>query len=146
MTRVQFYTLDSDDRNECLKQACRLTERAYAEGRKVQLIVDDLDTARQLDTLLWTFHDLAFVPHALEPQNAASSWPVVISRTQHPDDPRDYLVNLGARLPDSLDTVQEIAEIVIESGKQAARERYRSYQKQGAQLAHHHLGPGGAVP
>lgn len=144
MTQVHFFTLDLADRNACLMQACRLAERAYLDGRRVQLMVDDLDTARALDSLLWTFHDLAFVPHAVEPQECAA-WPVLISRAARPDERCDYLINLGCRQPEAGEALQDIAEIVDENGKEAARERYRSYQKQGAKLAHHKLGPDGTV-
>ena len=63
--RVDFYLLDRSDVESKLLCACKVAGKAYQQGLKVFIRASDLEQARQLDRLLWSYHPASFVPHQL---------------------------------------------------------------------------------
>jgi DNA polymerase-3 subunit chi len=60
MAEIRFYTL-ADGGPPRLRQVCALTEKAFRDGERVLVWLDDAAALAQFDNLLWTFG--SFVPH-----------------------------------------------------------------------------------
>ena len=135
MTRVDFYVLESTDREGFV---CRLTEKAWRLGHQVLLLVADDGAARQLDELLWTFNDQAFVPHERCGTHLPAA-PVLIAPNRDPGNTDDLLINLTDAVPSFFSRFHRVAEIVDtdENHRQTARQRYRFYQQRGYPLHRH---------
>jgi DNA polymerase-3 subunit chi len=130
VVRLDFHTDVADP----LVYGCRLLRKAYRRGLKV-VVCGDADRLSRLDTLLWTFEQLEFVPHArlragerTDPAllrhtpiwlaDAAAAWPDA-----------DVVVNLG-ELPLAEPTrFGRVVEIVggEPADRQAGRARWRHY-------------------
>lgn len=134
MSRIQFYHNTEDP----LALACELTARAVAGGRRVALRLPDADTARRIDQLLWSFEQLAFVPHVAVDSPLAGETPVVIGvagvTTPWPE--RDLLFNLARDVAPDFAEFHTVVEIVgqDEASKQPARARWMHYKKAGHPL------------
>ena len=75
MTSIDFYFNASDK----LQVACRLAAKALRSGRKLLIFAPDGETARNVDRMLWTWPQIAFVPHCMAHEPAASRTPVLIT-------------------------------------------------------------------
>jgi DNA polymerase III subunit chi len=63
MSEIRFYTLADSGGPLRLKQVCALTEKAFRDGERVLVWLEDAAALTQFDNLLWTFGDRSFVPH-----------------------------------------------------------------------------------
>jgi DNA polymerase-3 subunit chi len=63
MAEIRFYTLADTGGPLRLKQVCMLVEKAFRDGERVLVWLDDAAALTQFDNLLWTFGDRSFVPH-----------------------------------------------------------------------------------
>lgn len=128
--RLEFHTDIADP----LGYSCRLLRKAYRRGLKV-VVCGEPETLSRLDTLLWTFEQLEFVPHArlrgaerpdatllqhtaIWLADAAASWPHA-----------DVVVNLGEQPIAEPARFERIIEIVGDgqADRQAGRARWRHY-------------------
>lgn len=134
MTRVDFYLACNGTGREPL--ACRLADTAYRRGHKIFLWTPEAQIGG-LDALLWTFSDTSFIPHA--PSIALSDEPVVIG-SQIPAE-GDVLIPLFADPPSTWSQFARILEPVgdSEAEKEASRERFRYYRRQGLHPTVHTL-------
>jgi DNA polymerase-3 subunit chi len=140
--RVQFYVLPGADARARLKLACRLTEEAYLAGQCVYVWLDDPLELQQFDELLWTFSDRSFVPH--ERYQNAQQWqqtPVLLSCEAQPQQPFDWLLNLGADVPTAASQARQITEVIDggEPSRQAGRARFRQYRERGLTPETHNI-------
>jgi DNA polymerase-3 subunit chi len=139
--QIDFYTLSAPDRRARLVAACRLAEKACAQGlRAVVRTASPAETA-EVDELLWTFADGSFIPHGVwpaEPDFAAVT-PVLVGMNALPESHRDVLINLGADAPADFSAYARVCDVVggDEDGRQAGRRRWRTYREAGcAPTAH----------
>ena len=141
MQRVDFYILPDNDPLD--RFVCQLAGKAFQSGSKLFIQTDDTATAARLDDLLWTYHDISFIPHQVLDPRSTPDTPILIG-TADAEPPVDFdvLLNLGSDLPVKLDRYQRILEIVGGDVEriQLARERYRSYRSQGCELHDHKIG------
>jgi len=139
VTRIDFYLLESAEPERFV---CRLTEKAWRLGHKVLLLVVDDRAAAQLDQLLWTFSDQAFVPHERCGGQPAAA-PVRIAPNCDPGAMDDLLINLTDEVPAFFSRFHRVAEIVDqnEDRRLHARQRYRFYQQRGYPLHRHTIDP-----
>lgn len=134
MTRVQFYHNTPDT----LALACELTARAYGGGRQVVLRMADTAAAQEIDSQLWRFDPLAFVPHVMVGAALANETPVIIAAA--PDNGawphHDMLFNLAADVPHDCEAFRMVVEIVgqSEEDKVPARLRWQHYKSRGLHL------------
>lgn len=131
MPRVQFY----HNAEQPLALACELTARAFAGGRRVAIRVTDDATAGRLDQLLWTFEQLAFIPHVSSRSPLASKTPVLIDSAVAPRTwaHHDLLFNLAADIPSDFAEFRGLIEIIgqSEADKAPARARWTHYKQHG---------------
>lgn len=150
MTKVDFYLLENETRNGLLRFACQLTEKIVSLGHRVHLHTANNQTAEHLDQLLWSFSELAFLPHqrvdADHPLDTDHPTPVTIGTVGDHSDPlhcEDVLVNLDAEVPLWFSRFSRVTEFVSgdDAERQSARERYRFYRDRGYNLDMHPINP-----
>jgi len=127
MTRIDFYVLADGATGDRLTLACRIAERAYADGRRVLIHCPDASLARQIDRLLWTWREDSFMPHGLVGETDAALTPVLISTDGEPAAEDQVLINLSPELD------QDPAVL------QAGRQRWKYYRDCGYDVNHHEV-------
>jgi DNA polymerase-3 subunit chi len=141
MTRVDFYILQDSRPNAAQLFACKLTEKAYKQGRKVYINTASGKQLKQLDELLWTFRDGSFLPHGCYAGEDSGEQPILLGHAIEPDGPSDVLVNLANDIPTFFSRFDRVAELVgsDDAQREAARERFRFYKDRGYTMNTHKL-------
>ena len=142
-TRVDFYLLKSPRLDGKLHLVCRLADKAFRLGNRVYIQTTDHNDAQQLDSLLWTFAQGSFVPHTVlaGDTEGLDAFPVVIGAEPPPAIFNDVLVSLTSEAPTYFSRFKRVVEAVAddENDRIMARERFRYYRDQGAQLETHDI-------
>lgn len=133
MTRLEFHTGVADP----LGYGCRLLRKAYRRGVKV-VVCGEPERLSRLDTLLWTFEQLEFVPHARlrngeKPDATMQRTPIWLADRGAEWPACDLVVNLGDPVVDQPERFARVIEIVgdDEAARQAGRARWRAYAAAG---------------
>jgi DNA polymerase-3 subunit chi len=143
--RVDFYVMPGTDPGQRLAFACRLTEKAYLRDLRVVVLAEDAVELRELDDLLWTFSDRAFVPHRVWPAgeapDAATPVHLALSLPDATEAPAELLINLSRRLPPAPARFARIAEIIDADAERRSlgRERFKAYRDLQMPLETHQL-------
>jgi len=138
---ASFYVLpDQAEEDKVWRFACRLVEKIIASGIRVGLLTASEAQSLRLDSLLWTFRDLAFVPHTVWPEKDDHA-KVIIGRPPVCAEWGECLVNLTDELPAPLDDATMIVELVWgePEKRHLARERYRHYRSMGWTMVDHRI-------
>jgi DNA polymerase-3 subunit chi len=121
-----------------LQYACRVVRRARAADCRVLLYSRDADRLSRLDTALWTFSALDFVPHVPVDSPLADRTPVLLaSSLADAAAGCAVLVNLDDEVPPQLPSLDGRFERLIEivsrddDERRLARERFRLYRDAG---------------
>jgi DNA polymerase-3 subunit chi len=142
VSKIDFYVLRASGNAARAQFACRLAEKAYRLQNTVHIQAANVQSAAQLDELLWTFRDGSFVPHeVLNTAGADRNAPVTIGcNTARPAE-CDLLINLGDSIPESPGSFPRIAEIVTadDDCKAQSRHRFVEYRDDGHTLETHKL-------
>ncbi len=138
MTEIAFH-FNAPDR---LAYVCRLLRKAVAAGAQL-VVVGPPKQLDRLDSDLWTFSALDFVPHCRaqsEPELLAAS-PVVLAADSHGLARRQVLVNLGDDVPAGFERFERVIEVVelSDADRQLARTRWRHYADRGYTITRHDL-------
>ena len=137
MTQIDFYTNVADK----LSTACRIVAKAYGLKHRVVIYCADVQSAQQVDRLLWTTPATGFVPHCAASNPLAVSTPVIIDH--HGAEPvhDELLLNLRNEWPAFFARFERLIEIVSadDEDKQYARERYKFYRDRGYDIRTHDL-------
>jgi DNA polymerase-3 subunit chi len=129
--RVDFYISEDAGADARLRLACRVTEKAYLARQKIVVLLDDADTLRRFDELLWTFGDGSFVPHdVVGAEGSACEAPVALTTAALPAAHADVLVNLSGGVPPFFAKFARVAEFLDARPevRAAGRERFRTYR------------------
>lgn len=141
MTEVAFH-FNAPDK---WAYACRLLRKASNAGARVVVVADE-EGLSHLDSLLWTFSPLEFIPHCRWPGQAQDlqASPVVLCdalergllETHH-----QVLVNLGGAVPAGFESFERVIEVVTldDADRQAARGRWKHYADRGYTITRHDL-------
>jgi DNA polymerase III subunit chi len=139
MTEVAFHFNVPDK----LAYACRLLRKANGSGAKV-VVVGEPELLQRLDTELWTFSALEFIPHchaaSAEPQVLQAS-PVVLAGSARATPHQEVLVNLGGRIPEGFERFERLIELVSQDDddRVQARARWKHYADRGYVIRRHDL-------
>lgn len=138
MTEVAFHFNVPDK----LTYACRLLRKARGAGSRV-VVTGEPELLRSLDTELWTFSALEFIPHcdaSADAQVLAAS-PVVLADSPRGTPHQDVLVNLGGRVPEGFERFERLIELVSrdDGDRQQARSRWKHYADRGYAIKTHDL-------
>ena len=146
MTESVFYILNSSQPRERYIVACKITEKAYKLGKRVFILTSTAEESQALDNLLWSFKQGSFIPHEIvdsTQQQTTEELPnsVLIGVSTSTTASTSVLINLSTELPDNMDRLERIVEIIDQDVqiKQAGRQRYKAYQSQNFQLKTHNL-------
>ena len=140
--RVDFYLLNNSDEVSLLQCACRLTGKAYQQGLNVYIQVDSGHDAAELDSLLWTFNPVSFVPHeAAGTRHGTTPAPVLISTEPAIDKWDSLLLTLTKEVPSNAERFSRVADLVLntEQHKRLGRERFRYYRNKGIEPNTHKI-------
>lgn len=138
MTEVMFH-FNAPDK---VGHACRLLRKAVGSGAKV-VVTGEAGLLRELDTALWTFSPLEFIPHCLgnaeAPVLAAS--PVVLTQSARTGPHHEVLVNLGESVPEGFERFERLIEVVTqgEDDRLQGRQRWKHYADRGYAITRHDL-------
>jgi DNA polymerase-3 subunit chi len=129
MTKVDFYIIPETEKNLALRFVCRKIEALYAEPHRIYIHLDTLEETQQFNDLLWTFHDISFIPHEIVGENKNA--PIKIGYQQKPQDINAILINLSEQIPNFYQEFKQIIEIVpeIEEWKKTSRIKFQAYKK-----------------
>src|SRR3990167_2159759 len=138
--RVDFYVIDEQD-NTYQKDliACKLIEKAYNKGHRIFVFCDNEQQAHHIDELLWTFKEESFIPHNLQGEGPDSPPPIQIGFDPNLCIFNDLLLNMSQTIPEFYTRFKRVLEIVTNETKEIAREHYRYYKQQRAQLVTHQI-------
>jgi DNA polymerase-3 subunit chi len=131
VTEVDFYILEATSADARPAFACRLTDKAFRQGRRVYIHTQDPASARQLDQLLWDFRPQSFLPHCLADTDADE--PIVIGCGDNPGDHTDVLINLALQVPDFVGRFERVTEVVTQAPdiREPLRQSARYYKDRG---------------
>ena len=136
MQKIDFH-FNVPDR---LRYACLVARTVLRRGLTLALWSSDERRLRDLDSLLWRFNDLAFLPHVFTTSPLANETPILMS-TDLSSLQGDVLLLLDDHLPPSWQTDFERFNRIIDvvSTKpdelKLSRDRYRAYRAAGVELA-----------
>lgn len=141
MTEIAFH-FNAPDK---LAYACRLLRKAVASGAKV-VVTGDEASLQTLDTLLWTFSALEFLPHcrADSPLEQRMASPIVLAAQLddgHALPHHEVLLNLGDGVMTGYERFERTIEVVTldEQDRQNARQRWKHYADRGYAITRHDL-------
>jgi DNA polymerase-3 subunit chi len=141
MTEIAFHFNAPDQ----LAYACRLLRKAVSSGAQV-VVTGEAARLNALDTQLWTFAALEFVPHcrADSPTEQRLASPVILAPdlNQPPALPHhQVLVNLGQEVAPGYERFERVIEIVTldDADRQFARQRWKHYADRGYSITRHDL-------
>lgn len=138
MPQADFYVLNGirDPR----RFTCSITSKAWSNGKSVYIIANDQQQARLIDDLLWTYHDISFLPHALINESETAS-PVSIGWVGIKSTEADVILNLTDTVPDCVSNYDRVIEIITDDPdeKNKGRQRYKTYREMGYELNNHNI-------
>lgn len=123
-----------------LRYACLVAKTVYRRGFTLAIWSSDEGRLRTLDSLLWRFDDLAFLPHTRAEAPLAQETPILWS-TNLRALKGDVLLLLDDELPSNWTTEFDRFERIIDVVSTApvelehSRARYRAYRAAGVELA-----------
>jgi DNA polymerase-3 subunit chi len=147
MAVIDFHTLPENSRTPRMKAACQLVERAFLDGQRVLVWLQDERELAAFDDLLWTFGDRAFVPHEmLAADPAASEAPVQLfagATLPAAALAGGFATLVALREEASADALafERIVEVLdaAPACRAAGRNRFRFYRDRGITPQHHEL-------
>jgi len=117
--------------------ACRVVRKALGNRRTVLVFSRDAQRLARIDSALWTFSALDFLPHVYADSALASCTPVWLSMTAPEPHTRDVLLLLDDEAPADFERWFERFERVIEivssqaEDRARARARFKAYRERG---------------
>jgi len=100
MTEVLFYHLERRTLDDVLPG---LIERTLERGWRALIKAESADRASAIDTLLWTYDDQSFLPHAQEGEGDAARQPVLITTEDANANAANVLFLVGGAEPSAWD-------------------------------------------
>ena len=142
MTQVDFYLLQLPTAQDRLLFACRLANKAFAQGQQIYLHTDNEAQSGELDQLLWTFRPSSFVPHQpVSNSQDNRQQQVLVGHNQAPENHRQLMINLASSVPEFFSRFDRLVEIVVQDTDITANSRinYRFYKDRGYPLDTHDI-------
>lgn len=76
MVKISYYKTNHELLN---KSFCQLAQKCYYGKGNSYVIVDNIDVMKELDTVLWTYSQKHFIPHATISDPLPEKQPILIS-------------------------------------------------------------------
>ena len=136
MPRADFYLIDKPRfREEPLLLVCELARKAFDAQLPTLIYTRSYEQASQLDELLWSFDEDAFIPHQIageQDDDEVTAVLIVPPGTKTPD--RKLVINLRDECAHG--TFESVKEVVpaVEAERTGSRERWSEYKKRGFEV------------
>jgi DNA polymerase-3 subunit chi len=137
MTQVDFYFNAADKYH----LAANLSSKALAQAARMFVFTPDDAATQQMESVLWSFQQVSFIPHCRSSHALAAETPVIVDHQAEPLVHDDVLLNLCAEHPPFFSRFRRLIEIVgnDETDKAAARERFKFYRDRGYAINRHDM-------
>lgn len=146
MTETLFYHLERRTLDEVLPE---LVQKSLERGWKALIRADSAERAETIDTLLWTFDDQAFLPHAQRGDGDTARQPVLIGVEESNDNDAQILFCICAAAPSDWTGVSNLSRIVLlfdgrdEAALGAARTAWKDAKAAGHDVTYWKESPSG---
>jgi DNA polymerase-3 subunit chi len=110
MTETLFYHLERRALEDVLPG---LVERTLERGWRALIRCESAERADALDTLLWTYDDASFLPHAQQGDGDSSKQPVLITVEDANPNAADVLFVVGGAAAPAWDAASALTRIVL---------------------------------
>ncbi|MBW8708405.1 MAG: DNA polymerase III subunit chi, partial [Alphaproteobacteria bacterium] len=110
MTETLFYHLERRSLEEVLPG---LVEKSLQRGWRAAIRTDSAERSDALDTLLWTYDDQSFLPHAQAGDGEAGDQPVLISMEEGNPNSAQIVFYVGGAGPSDWNNLSELARVVL---------------------------------
>jgi DNA polymerase-3 subunit chi len=110
MTETLFYHLERRSLEEVLPG---LVEKSLQRGWRAAIKTDSSERSDALDTLLWTYDDQSFLPHAQAGDGDPADQPVLISVEDGNPNSAQIVFYVGGALPSDWDSPGDLARVVL---------------------------------
>ena len=140
MPRADFYLIQKERfREEPLLLVCELARKAFDANLPTLVLARDSEQAEQLDDLLWSFDDDAYIPHQIAGDDEDDLAPVLIVAPDTDTPLRALVINLrDAAVEGGFDRVLEVVP-ADDSARGPLRERWKQYKSRGFDLKKHDM-------
>ena len=138
--RADFYLIQKARfREEPLLLVCELARKAFDANLSTLVLARDADQAEQLDDLLWSFDEDAYIPHQLAGDDEDELAPVLIAGPDVDTPMRTLVINLrDAAVQGNVERVLEVVP-ADDGARGPLRERWKQYQARGFDLKKHDM-------
>ena len=110
MTETLFYHLERRSLEDVLPG---LVEKSLQRGWRAAIKTDSSERSDALDTLLWTYDDQSFLPHAQLGDGEASGQPVLITVEDGNPNAAQIFFYVGGAQPSDWSVLGELARVVL---------------------------------
>jgi DNA polymerase-3 subunit chi len=110
VTETLFYHLERRALEEILPG---LVEKSLARGWRAAIRTDSSERSDALDTLLWTYDDQSFLPHAQLGDGEPSAQPVLITVEEGNPNSANIVFYVGGAMPSDWSSLSDLARIVL---------------------------------
>jgi DNA polymerase-3 subunit chi len=110
MTETLFYHLERRSLQDILPG---LVEKSLQRGWRAAIRTDSSERSDALDSLLWTYDDQSFLPHAQAGDGDASGQPVLISVEEGNPNLAQIVFYVGGTQPSDWSTLSGLARVVL---------------------------------
>ncbi len=110
MTETLFYHLERRSLEDVLPG---LVEKSLARGWRAAIKTDSSERSDALDTLLWTYDDQSFLPHAQLGDGDAKAQPVLISVEEGNSNSAQIVFYVGGAMPADWTGLSGLARVVL---------------------------------
>ncbi|MFP5358447.1 MAG: DNA polymerase III subunit chi [Gammaproteobacteria bacterium] len=144
MTRIDFYILPAGAPASLIATACKLCDKASAQGLRLFVRSPDAAQREELDGALWSFRQGSFIAHeAYHGQAISEPYPQVLigDAEEPPASHHGVLINLGEDVPVYFSRFERVLEIVPpqDTARASSRARFKFYRDRGYPLETHEL-------
>lgn len=110
MTETLFYHLERRSLEEVLPG---LVEKSLQRGWRAAIKTDSSERSDALDTLLWTYDDQSFLPHAQLGDGNAAGQPVLITVEDGNPNAAQIFFFVGGAMPSDWSGLNDLARVVL---------------------------------
>ncbi len=110
MTETLFYHLERRSLEDILPG---LVEKSLQRGWRAAIKTDSSERSDALDSLLWTYDDQSFLPHAQLGDGEASGQPVLITVEDGNPNSAQIFFYVGGALPADWNALGDLARVVL---------------------------------
>jgi DNA polymerase-3 subunit chi len=110
MTETLFYHLERRSLEEILPG---LVEKSLQRGWRAAIKTDTSERSDALDTLLWTYDDQSFLPHAQLGDGEAAGQPVLITVEEGNPNSANIFFYVGGAQPSDWAALNDLARVVL---------------------------------